>query len=89
VYLAPWLHGFGALTGLFVAALFAYLASVFFFGEVSDPGERDIIWRRTIAFFGAAFVLGGAVLGMGAITGRVPLATAAHPSQIGCGDAGN
>jgi len=84
VYLRPWLHGFGLLSGLFVAALFAYLASVFFFGEVRDPGERDIIWRRTKGFFAATFLLGGAVLGMGAATGRVPLSMAAHPIQIGC-----
>jgi len=84
VYLAPWLHGFGILCGCFVATLFAYLASVFFFGEVEDAAEREVVWRRTQAFFGATFLLGGAVLAVGAITGRVPLSTAAHPVQIGC-----
>ena len=84
VYLMPWLHGFGLVSGLFVAALFAYLASVFFFGEVSDPAEREIIWRRIQGFFVATFLLGGAVLGMGAATGRVPLSMAADPTQISC-----
>lgn len=84
IYLAPWLHGFGLLCGCFVATLFAYLASVFFFGEVADAADREIVWRRIQAFFGATFLLGGAVLAVGAATGRVPLSTAAHPVQVGC-----
>jgi len=66
VYVAPWLHPFGLLCGLFVAALFGYLASVFFHGELSEPTDRDVVWRRTVGFFAAAFLLGGAVLGTGA-----------------------
>jgi cytochrome bd ubiquinol oxidase subunit II len=84
IYVAPWLNSFGLLCGCFVATLFAYLASVFFFGELADAADREIVWRRTQGFFGATFILGGAVLAMGAATGRVPLSTATHPVQIGC-----
>jgi cytochrome d ubiquinol oxidase subunit II len=84
VYLAPWLHGFGLLTGSFVAALFGYLASIFFYGELAEAGDRRVVWLRALGFFVAAFVLGGAVLSMGALTARVPLAMALHPVQIGC-----
>ena len=84
VYLTPWLNGFGLLCGVFVAALFGYLASVFFHGELTDPADRDIVWLRTRWLFGATFLLGGAVLGTGALTDRVPLAMALHPVQIAC-----
>jgi cytochrome d ubiquinol oxidase subunit II len=84
VYVAPWLNAFGLLCGLFVVALFGYLASVFFHGELADPGDRDVVWRRTQALFAATFLLGGAVLGTGALTGRVPLAMGLNPVQITC-----
>lgn len=84
VYVAPWLHPFGLLCGLFVAALFGYLAAVFFYGELALAEEREVVWRRVQAFFVATFFLGGAVLGMGALTARVPLGMALHPVQIGC-----
>lgn len=84
VYLNPWLNGFGVLCGLFVAALFAYLAAVFFFGEVSDASERMVIWRRARLFLAASFVLGGAVLLTGAWSGRVSLLAALSPVQVTC-----
>lgn len=84
IYVTPWLHPFGVLCGAFVTALFAYLAAVFFHGELSDAEERALLWRRVLAFFAAAFVLGGAVLLVGAVTDRVPLSRGAHPVQLAC-----
>lgn len=82
VYVAPWLDVFGLLTALFVTSLFGYLAAVFFFGELEKLDERAILAGRVRAFFGASFVLGGAVLGSGMTTGRVSLSHAAHPATI-------
>ena len=84
VYVAPWLNAFGVLSGVFIAALFGYLASIFFYGELDDRTDRDLLWHRIRVFFGAAFLLGGAVLATGALTDRVPLAEGLRPVQIGC-----
>lgn len=117
IYLAPWLHPFGALCGAFVTCLFGYLAAVFFFGDAAhdpepparaepvawstqntpdqrsfDPQEgrpapeedRRLLRRRVWQFFCATFVLGGLVLSLGAVSGRVPLAKAMDPVFWAC-----
>lgn len=71
LYLAPWVTFFGLLCGLFVAALFGYLAAVFLYGEVESPQDRAVLRRRIVQFFAATFLLGGAALGAGALTGVI------------------
>lgn len=83
-FVAPWWDAFAVLCGLFIAALFAYVAAVFFYGEVHTAEERRLVRRRIYAFVGATFVLGGIVLLSGSLTGRVPLRAGLHPVQIGC-----
>lgn len=72
LYLRPWLTLHGALTALFVCALFGYVAAVFLFGEVQGADLRAIVRRRIVGFFIATFLLGGIVLFMGAAQGLVP-----------------
>lgn len=83
-YVAPWWGVFAVLCGLFIAALFAYVAAVFFYGEVHTAQDRALIVKRIYAFLASTFVLGGAVLLTGHLTQRVPLAAGLHPIQISC-----
>lgn len=62
LYVAPWLTWTGVWCALFVNGLFAYLAAVFFYGEVDSPEDRAIIRRRIWTFFPVAFLCGGVVL---------------------------
>jgi cytochrome bd ubiquinol oxidase subunit II len=62
MYVAPWLTWTGAWCALFVNGLFAYLAAVFFYGEVDRPEDRVILRRRIGIFFAVAFLCGGMVL---------------------------
>lgn len=82
LFIAPWLSIMGLLCALFVLTLFGYLAAIFFYGELNDPGERAIIESRIKWFFGFVFVGGGLVLTWGAKMGFVDLAEAATPLQI-------
>lgn len=84
VYVWPWLSGFGVATGAFVMSLFAYVAAVFFYGEVIDPADRRIVARRAYGFFAATFILGGLVLLEGARSGRVDTLKALSPAFILC-----
>jgi cytochrome bd ubiquinol oxidase subunit II len=84
VYIWPWLHGFGFAIGAFILCLFGYLAAVFFSGEVDTDEDRALLRRRAHVFFALTFVLGGAVLGLGALTGRVPVAEALTKTFIVC-----
>ena len=84
VYVAPWWDFFGITCGVFIAALFGYLASVFFYGELSvSERERAVIGRRIWIFFVVTFLLGGLVLALGAATGRVGRIWPLHPVQWG------
>lgn len=82
IYVAPWLDTFGVVSGLFIASLFAYAAAVFFYGEALDDEEKAVVRRRIFQFFAATFLLGGAVLALGAASGRVDPAHAFHPLQL-------
>jgi len=84
VYVRPWATMHGALCGLFVYALFGYVAAVFLFGEVSDETERKVLERRMAWFFAATFVTGGLVLGYGAAAGIVAVRDAWNPVQLLC-----
>lgn len=82
IYIAPWFGAFGVAGGLFIASLFAYAAAVFFYGERLTDEERALVQRRIFQFFAVTFVLGGVVLVLGAVSGRVDVAHAFHPLQL-------
>lgn len=84
IYLEPWLDGFGAVCGCFVASLFGYVAAVFFYGELEEPAQRRVLASRIYAFFAATFVLGGATLLLGASAGVVPVERAFEPTFLAC-----
>lgn len=81
LYVLPWATPFGLLCGLFVTALFGYLAAVFLFGETDDAADRAVLRRRVAQFFAAAFVLGGAALGAGALTDAIDVRAKLTPLQ--------
>ena len=68
LYLRPWFTVMGFLCAIFVNAVFGYLASVFFFGEVEPPEERDVIKRRIRGFFLATFFSGGGCVALGGVS---------------------
>jgi len=82
LYLWPWLTVEGMLCALFVNAVFGYLASVFFFGEVETPEARGVVRRRILGFFLAMFFIGGAVLAWGAFRAIVDPAKFTSPVQL-------
>jgi len=82
IYIQPWLNGFGLVCALFINALFAYLAAVFFFGELNVEEERDVLRKRIKIFFPASFVLGGTTLLAGTISGSVSIDKAIQPLQF-------
>jgi len=82
VYIEPWATWFGLFCALFVFSLFGYVASVFFFGELSEDQDRAIIRSRIWTFFAAAFITGGIVLGYGAARGVVDMRNALSPIQV-------
>lgn len=82
VYIDPWATGFGVCCALFVFALFGYVASVFFFGELREAKDRDVVRRRIWLFFAATFFMGGVVLAYGAAKGVVDPRSAVNPVQI-------
>ncbi|MCM8571128.1 cytochrome d ubiquinol oxidase subunit II [Gramella jeungdoensis] len=70
IFLFPWLNAFTILTGLFYAALCAFLASTLLIGETT--GEVRKIYSRKSAIFTITLVLiGGAVLTYGYFTNMV------------------
>ena len=61
LFMQPWLNGFTILTGLFYAALCAFLASTLLIGETK--GEiRKIYSRKSGIFTVVLVIIGGAVL---------------------------
>lgn len=82
LYIQPWLNWFGFICALFINALFAYLAAVFFFGELDDEESRTVLRSRINVFFLASFILGGATLLAGTISGSVSLDKAMQPIQF-------
>lgn len=82
LYIAPWATLLGLLAAVFVNALFAYLAAVFFHGELSEEEDRRILRRRIKSFFVATFVSGAAVLGWGIASGVVSSQETLSPVQV-------
>ncbi len=83
IYVAPWWDSFAAVCGAFIASLFGYVASVFFYGELTESeAERKMIARRIWGFFLATFVLGGGVLLLGHLSGRVSAQSGLSPVQL-------
>ncbi len=62
LYLLPWFNPMGLFCAIFINALFGYLASVFFWGELDSVEEKDLIRKRILLFFLASFVSGALVL---------------------------
>lgn len=60
LFLAPWLHIFSLITGLFYAALCAFLAATLLIGE--SEGEARKHYSRKSAFFTVSLVVLGFVL---------------------------
>lgn len=72
-YITPWLNGFCISLGLFVCALFAFLAAVYLVGETEDAELRKIFRRR--AFYGGlASVIFGFIVFLLAEFDGLPLA---------------
>ncbi len=82
LYIQPWLTWMGLFCAIFVNALFAYLAAVFFYGEVSPAEDRAVIRTRIILFFAATFFSGGAVLAWGMTHELVNLSRAFTPLHL-------
>lgn len=60
-FVAPWLGLFPVLTGLFLIALFAFLAAVFLHTETDDQLLQSILKRRAINANIVAIVVGGII----------------------------
>lgn len=63
-FVTPWLGAFPWAVGLFVLALFAYLAAVYLTVEAPDDTLREDFRTRALAASLAVFVLGGLVLAL-------------------------
>lgn len=70
IFLFPWLNTFTVLTGLFYAALCAFLASTLLIGETTGK-VREIYSRKSAVFTVILVLIGGAVLTYGYLTGMV------------------
>lgn len=62
VYISPWLTPFSVLVGLFVLAMFSYLAAVYLTLEADDRDERAAFRQRAMGAWVAVAALGGIVL---------------------------
>lgn len=60
-YIAPWLDLYPFCVGLFVACIFAFLASVYLVGETGDAELKKLFTRRA-AIFNALVVLAGGLV---------------------------
>ena len=56
-YWAPWLGGFPFALGIFTTILFAWIASLFLLGEVSE--EERPLWVKRSQYWTTALVIGG------------------------------
>ncbi|MCP9200003.1 cytochrome d ubiquinol oxidase subunit II [Gramella sp. GC03-9] len=70
IFIDPWLNPFAILTGLFYAALCAFLAATLLIGETADEPRK--IYSRKSAFYTVVLVIvGGCVLLYGYLTRMV------------------
>ncbi|MCF7761479.1 MAG: cytochrome d ubiquinol oxidase subunit II [Cephaloticoccus sp.] len=71
-YFAPWWGVYPLSVGVFVACIFAFLASIYLIGETDDlPLQRR--FRRHAAFFNGLVILGGGVVFAASLTERTSL----------------
>lgn len=82
LFIAPWANSLGVLCALFINLLFAYLASVFFYGELDNAESREILRARILIFFICTFLAGGGVLAWGVATDVVLFAEVWNPWQL-------
>ncbi|MEO5969520.1 MAG: cytochrome d ubiquinol oxidase subunit II [Bdellovibrionia bacterium] len=84
LYITPWLNEFCTALGLFVCALFAFLAAVYLMGEAEETELRNIFKKRAIRSGLAAVVL-GVIVFLSAEFDGLPLARDFfhHPTSIG------
>jgi cytochrome d ubiquinol oxidase subunit II len=71
-FVAPWLNWFCLSVGVFLMALFAFVAAVFLCGEAADAGDRELhalYRRRALAANALAVVAGLAVFGAASVSG--------------------
>lgn len=62
LYVAPWLHPFGFLLGLFCLLLFVFLAGAYLVGETQDEALQRIFVHRTLMSNIALVICGAFVL---------------------------
>ncbi|MFW7378582.1 MAG: cytochrome d ubiquinol oxidase subunit II [Oligoflexus sp.] len=60
-YIAPWIGIYPLTMGLFVAFIFAFLASIYLIGETDDVSLKKIFVRRAYAFNILIVIFGGLV----------------------------
>ena len=68
-YVAPWWNPFSFAMGLFVCALFTYLAAVYLVGETSDPDLKTQLVTRAKRWNFLAIPSGGGVILIGWFSG--------------------
>lgn len=84
-YVAPWCNLFCASMGLFVCALFAFLAAVYLLGETDDAALRPPLARQALGAQAAVIVGGLGVFAAAQLDG-LPLAARflADPVSLAC-----
>lgn len=70
-YIAPWCTWYSLLTGVFVASLFAWIASVFLCGEPGAQGEIALWIRRSRRYGIACAIIGAATSATAVVEGTL------------------
>lgn len=84
-YMAPWWGLFPLLMGVFVSAIFAFLASIYLAGETDEREMKHYFHVRAFAFNILVVIFGGAVFLASHFEGGSLLADfLAHPWAIAC-----
>ena len=73
---------FQVMVSIFIMALFSYLASLLFIGELQENTDRLYLRHKIYLFFVMTFLSGFIVLLWGHFSGRVSLAQALEPIQV-------
>jgi cytochrome d ubiquinol oxidase subunit II len=84
-FVTPWATGFSAALGVFVCALFAFLAAVYLIGETHDP-ELQILFARRARIANGISVLAGLLVFAAAQAEGLPLLArfVAEPFSLEC-----
>ncbi len=82
-YFAPWLTVFALSAGIFITAVFAWIATVFLSGEPGLSQEERAIWQSRARRYGVGMVLIGAVTSAAAFwQGSMSLSLVLQPVSI-------